>query len=113
MKWIRLLLIFYVAFVVLVSLIPSNGFSFWHVDKIGHFVAYFGMTILAFLAFPSKGGHFLSVVFIIGLGILLEWGQSFVPGRDTSLLDGIVNALGVITGVIFFRFRGHILTERF
>jgi VanZ family protein len=106
---IRFVLLVYVLLVVLVSLVPSSGFSFWHIDKIGHFFAYGGMAILALLGFDANSARFVALVGAVGLGALLEWGQSFVPGRDMSLIDGVVNALGVLVGAMFFRSRGHIL----
>jgi VanZ family protein len=109
---LRFVFALYVLLVVFVSLVPGSGFSLGrHSDKIGHFLVYSGMIILAFLTFRSKPAQFLAAVFAIGLGIVLEWGQSFVPGRDTSLIDGIANTLGVFSGMIFFRFQGRTLAE--
>ena len=105
----RFILLVYVLLVILVSLVPSNGFSFWHIDKIGHFFAYGGMAILALLSFDVNSTKLAALLGSVGLGALLEWGQSFVPGRDMSLIDGIVNALGVLLGALFFHFRGHTL----
>ena len=101
----------YVLLVVSVSLFPSRGLSFWHLDKIGHFLAYSGMAILAFLTFNNTTARLSALVFAIGLGAVLEWGQSWVPGRDMSLVDGIANTLGVLSGVLLFRFRGRALAE--
>ena len=108
---IRLVLLVYVLLVILVSLLPSSGFSFWHIDKIGHFFAYCGMAILALLSFGVGSTRLVALLAAVGLGALLEWGQSFVPGRDMSLADGIVTALGVLAGALFFRFRGYILLD--
>jgi hypothetical protein len=41
----------------------------------------------------------------------LSWVQSFVPGRDMSLVDGIANTLGVIAGMVLFWFRGQHMTR--
>ena len=108
---IRLVMLVYVLLVILVSLVPSSGFSFWHIDKIGHFFAYCGMAILALLSFNITSTRLVALLAAVGLGALLEWGQSFVPGRDMSLADGLVNAMGVLTGALFFRFRGNILLD--
>jgi len=56
------------------SLFPSRGSSLWHVDKIGHFLAYLGMAILAFLAFNPGIARISALVFAIALGAVLEWG---------------------------------------
>jgi len=103
--------VFYVLMVIFVSLLPSTGVSFWHVDKIGHFFAYAGMAVLALLAFNSRISRALALFFAVALGAALEWGQSFVPGRDMSLMDGIANTLGVITGTVLFWFRGQHITR--
>jgi len=107
----RLAFALYVLLVVSVSLVPGSGLSFWHLDKIGHFLAYSGMAILAFLTFNTTTARLLALVLAIGLGAGLEWGQSWVPGRDMSLADGIANTLGVLSGACVFRLRGRALAE--
>lgn len=103
--------VFYVLMVIFVSLLPSTGVSFWHIDKIGHFFAYAGMAVLALLAFNSGISRSSALFFAVALGAALEWGQSFVPGRDMSLIDGMANTLGVITGTVLFWFRGQHITR--
>ena len=98
--------VFYVLVVILVSLLPSTGVSFWHVDKIGHLIAYAGMAVLALLTFKSGISRACALFFAVALGAALEWGQSFVAGRDMSLIDGIANTLGVIAGAVLYWFRG-------
>lgn len=101
----------YVLAVISVSLVPSGGIALWHIDKIGHFLAYAGMGVLAFWAFDSGIARISALFFAIALGAVLEWGQSFVPGRDMSLVDGIANILGVFSGVLLFRLRGRFFVE--
>jgi VanZ family protein len=108
---IRLVLLVYVLLVVLASLVPSSGVSVWHIDKIGHFLAYCGMALLASLSFHVRATRLVALLAAVGVGALLEWGQWSVPGRDMSLADGIANALGVGTGALLFRFRGHFLLD--
>ena len=108
---IRFVLLVYVLLVILMSLVPSSGFSFWHIDKIGHLIAYGGLAILALLSFDVNSERLAALLGSIVLGALLECGQSFVPGRHMSLIDGIVNSLGVFLGALFFRFRGQILLD--
>ncbi len=108
---IRFVLLIYVLLVILASLLPSGGISVGNSDKVGHFFAYAGMAILALLSFEGKSARLAALLGAVGLGTLLEWGQSFVPGRDMSLADGITNALGVLVGALFFRFYGHILLD--
>jgi len=109
---IRFVLLIYVLLVILVSLLPGGGVSVGNSDKIGHFFAYCGMAILALLSFDGKSARLAALLGAVGLGAFLEWGQSFVPGRDMSLADGTANALGVLVGALFFRFYGHTLLNR-
>ena len=102
----------YVLIVVFVSLLPSGGISLWHIDKIGHYLAYAGMAILAFLTFKSRVGQVGALIFAVGLGAVLEWAQSFVPGRDMSVADGMANTLGVISGAVCFYLWGEQIADR-
>ena len=101
----------YVLFVILVSVFPGGGSSRWHIDKIAHFLAYAGMAMLACLAFRSGSARISALIFAIALGAMLEWWQSFVPGRNMSLIDGIANTLGVLSGTLLFRFGGLYFVE--
>ena len=102
----------YVIFVIFASLFPSvGGVSHWHIDKIGHFFVYMGMAIVAFLTFNRRIIRISALFFAIALGAALEWGQSLVPGRTMSLIDGIVNTLGVLSGAFLFRLWGHYLVD--
>ncbi|MGC9394649.1 MAG: VanZ family protein [Anaerolineae bacterium] len=108
-----LVLALYVLVVIFVSLLPSKGISLWNIDKMGHFLAYAGMAILALMTFNSETTRILALLSAIALGAALEWAQSFVPGRDMSLIDGIANTLGILSGTLLFHLRGQYLTERF
>ena len=102
----------YVLLIIYLSLSPSNAtikLQSW--DKVGHFLAYTVMILLAFLTFPAKNGRIASLLFVIGLGLLLEWLQSFVPGRLMSWRDGVANGFGVLLGLVIFRFQERPLTR--
>jgi VanZ family protein len=108
----RFLLLCYVLLVILVSLVPSSGDpSTWPIDKVGHFAAYAGMAVLAFLSFDTWTARLAALVGSVGLGAILEWGQSFVPGRDMSLVDALANTLGLLAGTMGFRFYGRVLSD--
>ncbi len=102
---VRLALRMWVLAIVVVSLIPSTGASLWNLDKIGHFFAYAGLAVLICLNFEGKKAVLGALFSAVALGALLEWGQSYVPGRDMSLVDGTANALGVLAGAVVFRLR--------
>ena len=76
--------------------LPGN---FWNVDKAYHFATYAWLGGLAVLSLRGKKKGLLAAAGMVVLGALLEWGQSFVPGRDASLGDATANALGVLLGV--------------
>jgi VanZ family protein len=70
-------------------------------DKIGHLVLYGVMgAALAWRRWSSRGR--LTHYFYLVLGLLYavsdEWHQSFVPGRDASLLDLTADGLGLLLG---------------
>lgn len=102
----------YVGLIIFLSLSPSETtikLQSW--DKVGHLLAYTVMVLVAFLTFSSHNGRIVSLIFIIGLGLLLEWLQSFVPGRLVSWNDALANGLGVLLGLIIFRFQERPLTR--
>lgn len=106
---LQALFLLYVAGIILVSLLPADMVSVssqQHMDKVGHFLAYSGLGFLIGLTFPGRNGRLLAALGAIGMGFLLEWGQSFVPGREMSLADGIVNTCGVLAGMLLFYWRG-------
>lgn len=103
---LRAVLAFYTLLIVVVSLLPSTGLGVWHVDKIGHFLAYTGMAILIVLSFDAWPGRVAGLLGAIVLGMLLEWAQSFVPGRHMSWLDGMANGMGVLLGAVLGAWQG-------
>jgi VanZ family protein len=81
-------------------------------DKIGHFIAYGGMAVLTMLNFNSRVPRMAGIGFGVLLGGILEWGQSFVPGREMSIMDEIANTLGLLAGIIIYHVWGESLSER-
>jgi VanZ family protein len=110
---LRTAYIIYILLLILVSLVPGNGHSSpWHIDKIGHFMAYAGMAVLTMVNFNSRVPRMAGIGFGVLLGGFLEWGQSFVPGRDMSMLDEIANTLGLLAGIFIYHVWGESLSER-
>jgi VanZ family protein len=113
MKISRTLYILFVVWMVLVtigSLLPSTSFPSGlplsgKIDKIGHFVAYFGASLLFYLAFRTrfKKIDIYAVLFATGYGALMELGQLFVPGRDCSLGDVAINFSGALFFFLLYR----------
>lgn len=89
--------------IVVVSVVPSTGISLWNLDKVGHFIAYGGLSVLVCLAFDGTRIRLQLLFGAVALGAALELVQQFVPGRDMSFVDGVVNAAGVLTGAVLYR----------
>ena len=68
-------------------------------DKAEHFIAYFGLTLLASLAWGLRRSLVLVLAAMVALGGALEIIQSFV-GRDAEWGDFFANDLGALTGLI-------------
>ena len=76
-------------------------------DYIKHFIAYLFLSILMFFPFEKNYSHLRVVVrsaiifvFCVVYGILLEFAQNYVPGRDPDIFDAYANSLGALTGQI-------------
>jgi VanZ family protein len=77
-----------------------------HQDKIFHLGAYFMMGILAWNFFSDyfsspRVAMILSILFCSLYGISDEWHQSFVPGRDSGVMDWVADTLGGILAMGF------------
>jgi VanZ family protein len=72
-----------------------------HIDKVGHFLAYVVMAVLALVSFEGRR-RIAAVLLTVVVGVLLEWGQGFVPGRLSNLADGVTNILGLAAGVLVY-----------
>ncbi len=89
---------------------PRLGVEFE--DKWGHVVVYTILGILLARAFfqqrrfPSCRRNYILIAIIIGIvyGISDEYHQSFVPGRFADVVDALADTLGIIIGVLLFRF---------
>jgi VanZ family protein len=76
---------------------PQAAALLW--DKAEHFIAYFGLTLLASLAWGLRRSLVLVLAGMVALGGALEIIQSFV-GRDAEWGDFLANDLGALTGLI-------------
>ena len=69
-----------------------------------HFLAYFWLSILPFLGFQRPKPALISAIFVIPLGVSLEFAQIFVPGRLFSALDLGANIVGAFCGTVCGRY---------
>jgi VanZ family protein len=114
--WIFITILYYLVLSV-VSQIPGQtlkdtGVRIW--DKGAHFVAYslFGFILMmAFIRLRGNRQKFFSVFFVAliaaSAGALDEFHQSFVEGRNASVLDFFADTLGGISGAIVAMVRPH------
>lgn len=112
-KWPQLILILWCISIVIViyySLLPQVEFpvDFWSADKAYHCAAYGWLAVLPMTGFSARRLASSAALSMIFLGILLEVGQHYLPGRSFSLLDITANTLGVILGI----FLGNCLRSR-
>lgn len=66
-------------------------------DKILHFTAYFGLSLLATLAWGRRVPVLLLFFLVVGMGGLMEILQHLV-GRDAEWGDMLANTLGAMLG---------------
>ena len=108
-KWSRPILILWgvsICAVVFLSLVPRVELpvDFWNADKLYHCAAYGWLALLPVMGFADRRTALYAALSAILLGMLLEVGQYFVPGRMFSVPDILANMLGVILGIFLGRF---------
>jgi len=64
-------------------------------DKVLHAVAFFTLTVLTELSFPSLRLLLWKVLFLLGFGLFIEWLQSFLPWRSADASDFLADCIGI------------------
>ena len=97
---VRVLWGFSIILVVFLSLTPKIEIplGFRDSDKIAHFVAYIWLSVLPFFAF-SPPAALRRALFMVPLGIGLEFAQTMIPGRFFSFGDILANIAGIALGI--------------
>ena len=109
----RVAAVLYVVALTVVSVLPSGRDTLggWDshltptIQNALHVPAYTGLLVLVCLAFKSPSGASLTRLFVIalvcgGFGAVLEILQLFVPGRTGSVIDILLNLMGIALGVV-------------
>ena len=97
-----LFIILIIAITVLSLLPPKSGLELGKSDKLNHFLAYAILSLnFGFLSTKIRS-YFIGIPFLIAYGLLIEFFQGFVPGRDPSLYDALANSAGVFSGFFIF-----------
>ena len=92
--------VIYTIGVTVMSLIPGDQANVADLDKLAHLLVYYIFAVFGYRALANKRYYSYLCLGIIVYGALLEFGQSYVPGRDMSGYDLLANALGVVLGAI-------------
>ena len=69
-------------------------------DKVMHFCAYFALSLLPVIAFRDRRRGLMAGISMFLLGVLMEAGQHFSPGRAVELGDVVANGVGVSCGTL-------------
>jgi VanZ family protein len=69
-------------------------------DKVMHFFAYLALSLLPVLGFQDRCSGLKAGLSMFVLGLLMEFGQHFSPGRAVELRDILANGAGVSCGAL-------------
>jgi len=69
-------------------------------DKVMHFCAYLALSWLPVIGFRERRNGIVAGLSMFLLGVLLEGGQHFSPGRAVELGDVFANGAGVGCGTL-------------
>ena len=101
--FLGLFIILIIAISLLSLLPPKSGLELGKSDKINHFLAYAILSLNFGFISTKNRSYFVGIPFLIAYGILIEFFQGFVPGRDPSFYDALANSVGVFSGFFIFR----------
>ena len=81
-------------------MMPLQHHAPWESSGMSHFIAYMGLGLLPMLLRP--GWRAVLVLFVAAsiFGGLMEWIQTFVPGRYGTVSDAVINTAGLATGIL-------------
>jgi VanZ family protein len=69
-------------------------------DKVMHFCAYLALSLLPVIGFRDRRRGIVAGLSMFLLGVLMEAGQHFSPGRAVELGDVVANGAGVGGGAL-------------
>jgi VanZ family protein len=68
-------------------------------DKIFHSAGYMVLALQAQPVFATRRGALIAALCMIPFGILMEFGQEFVPNRSSDAFDALANSVGALVGI--------------
>jgi len=102
----KLFLVLFIILIIAISVLsllpPKSGLELGKSDKIYHFLAYAILSLNFGFISTKNRSYFVGIPFLIAYGILIEFFQGFVPGRDPSFYDTLANSVGVFLGFFIF-----------
>lgn len=84
---------------ILSLLPPSSGVEVHVNDKVGHFLAY-GVWMINLGLLFNKNHYWKIIVSILVFSCMMEFFQSFIPGREVSIYDLLANTIGALIGTV-------------
>ncbi len=72
----------------------------YHLDKLGHFLAYFALTALAFRLWPSGWRPWVVAALLLLFGGGIELAQLHIAERQASWRDMAFNIAGILTAML-------------
>ena len=96
--FLTLFIILIIAITVLSLLPPKSGLELGKSDKLNHFLAYAILSLNFGFISSNIRSYFIGIPFLIAYGLLIEFFQGLVPGRDPSFYDALANSAGVFSG---------------
>jgi VanZ family protein len=69
-------------------------------DKVQHFGAYLALSFLPVIGFRDRRRGLMAGLSMFLLGVLMETGQHFSPGRSVELGDVVANGVGISCGTL-------------
>jgi VanZ like family len=112
--WYGLAMLLYMVGITLLSSVPRNGGPrhplLEYGLNLGHIPLFAGLTFLLVKTIAPKKRQFLATRACAGAAVLLvafaaldEWHQVFVPGRQCSVMDLLLDAMGIGAVLLFYR----------
>ena len=103
----KLFLVLFIILIIAITLLsllpPKSDFELGKSDKLNHFLAYAILSLNFGFISTKIRSYFIGIPFLITYGLLIEFFQGFVPGRDPSFYDALANFVGVFSGFFIFR----------
>ena len=100
---------FYYIIIIILSMINYNELEnlrfLYKYDKIIHFMQYFFLIFFFINIFHIKTNiknFFVILFFIIVSSFLIEFVQSYIPGRDSNIIDTVYDIFGGVSAFLIF-----------